>query len=1373
MAGARYLPSVAAEDDAWAALDRDRQQVRVLREDPAVDVQARLVSAWRSAYPNVSPEVAVRAAQLGVQPASAEGRALAAADTRASHKRGWGLHSIGDVVQAGARVAFTALESPLQEVQSVIRGVGWAGVKTREEGELPFLSPAYARNVGEGLSAGGRSSAAIALRRLFSGDRVDLGSGYLPGGQVEAEQKRQAEQLQLDGRPISAGRVVAQRVTQPGTTPYNLVSGLLDAGVAWGADPVNVAGAAVGDAVKARKLFVADDAGRLLSHRPAVLAEVFDGWLHGRQGTRVVEHLAAEGDWYRTWKLMKGKAPVDVVTRIADEPTAEGVAAILREEVLGGVVRAKPRVSLLADVKPDLSGVRLLGPLFEAAAPTARRLASVVPARTIDLENADEAVSTLDRFLVNAKLPGDRIAQLTERMARSTSKTEKYAVVTDSLTEVMSLIEGGGVPTAAARRMTRMFSDYNERLAAFFVDEIGDHAPVLGAVIDGAGKALPTPHLYVEMINRAIPLPDPREIRRATSPVGRFLQEHPTVDLPLAALDWTMQQVWKPLALLRGAWTVRVVGEEQVRMAAAGMDSLISHPLRAIAWAAGRRGASDVLGEAFDAADDASEFAAALSRGSGGWRDRTVARGRGLFRKWDVEYPRAWADELSQLHADPIAKRVAGGWSPGDRVPDGLTGNHVEDVKRWFWEGPGKKFREEIGAAPRREAILADRAAADSYIDSIAERLDVKTVGDVSLRQWVATGRLAERAVHPTDLHDALRRVVDDGPEVVKGDLITVRSGRHAAAAEHLDRAVETMFSVLMSKPTNRLSRSPAFRQFYYQRVGELMSQLTDDAQRAVLSAARDAGLGDAAVRRLARRVTTGTGDIAFENVDMLAKGFALDETRKLLYDITEKSQWADISRTIFPFAEAWKEILTVWARLGVERPIVARRLQQMVDGARGAGFFQTDPQSQEEVFVYPGSGLVSGALTGVPVPFKAQVSSLNLFSQNPLIPGVGPAVQIPMAKLLPNKPEWDWVRDIVVPFGDPTEQGALAVVTPPWLRKFKTAMSSPESDRAFGSTVGDVAAYLVSTGDYSTDSPEEQERLSKAAVHKARLLFVLRGMVQFGAPAAPSFKMIAEDKDGRVVTAFKLRDEFRKLQAENYETAVSRFLETYGENALLYMQGGTTGGFSPTDALHDWVRDHPSQVSKFRRTYGFFAPTGGEFDFDEYERQIAVGERDKLSPRQMIELANARVAASAWRQARDAVGVKPNARQKALLAEYKEALVARFPGWNPESYDAGRVPALVRELALAVDDPELSSTAMGQAVRSYLAARDAALESARTRGLSSFGTAKSASDLRALLRDYAETLVDEQPAFLEVWERVFSRELVDDEEVTAGAQER
>jgi hypothetical protein len=73
-------------------------------------------------------------------------------------------------------------------------------------------------------------------------------------------------------------------------------------------------------------------------------------------------------------------------------------------------------------------------------------------------------------------------------------------------------------------------------------------------------------------------------------------------------------------------------------------------------------------------------------------------------------------------------------------------------------------------------------------------------------------------------------------------------------AAPRWDQGAEGLFNALGAVPTNRLSRSPAFRQFYWQRVEELGGLVDDAARQDLLDAARAANLPKAQIRPWSRR---------------------------------------------------------------------------------------------------------------------------------------------------------------------------------------------------------------------------------------------------------------------------------------------------------------------------------------------------------------------------------------------------------------------------------------------------------------------------------------------------------------------------------------
>lgn len=1362
------------DDPEEEVREQERADYQRSNPIPPDDRLRGLAVKWADKAWWMRPAAAVLLSQAGIDPDSDTGRQIMRVGVKAKGKSGLGFHTVGEVVRKGADAVsnvadFVTPEAVEDAVGRQIEGTAivakaatryataafQAGAELVDHGVRETVSDIREEGVLRGLlhtgdRAGEPSAGDILREETTLGQHLSgesMGSGFFPGGDAMAKQAEAARRYgTINGEAITLGRVIANAVVEPGTTPYRVLSGLVDASMEIYADPASLGLGAVGKAAKARRLF---DAGAVTGVRNTVLPEAVDAWLTSPAGRSVRDFLRTETDATEIWKRTNKALPARVLGELADATTDEQVDNILRP-ILGIDVREKPTLARLPDVRRRADRVRLL---------------QEMPGTHIDINDKDAALETLDSFQRNARLPEDVIRANNRALIDATTPQQVFDVVISRvLNDAIGASLKGRVGEKQARQVTKAWRNYHDEFAKYFVDEIGENAVIPGAVIDGAGKATPTPHLYVEYLHNQIPLPDARNIRRAASRMGR-LADNGVVDFGISAGDWFMQEMWKPMTLLRGAWTVRVVGEEQFRMAASGLSSLVRHPVDHIALIVGKKGKAGITG---DDLFDSPEGLAALAKGSAGFRTGNLIRTRykTIYERGDEFFAESWADELAQLAADPIGQRVA-------RLP-------LDEVKRDFWEGTLRKFRKEMADA---RPDLLTRAGSDAYVDSVLRRLQIKTGDNPELLDAVGSGRFVKDRKIDKKFLQRLDELVDEGvgPVKVKGDQrISVRQSPGAKATEKLDRATEAMFAALMSKPTNTLSRSPAFRQFYWQRVEELLPQMDAAAQAKALDNARKAKAPN--LKRLEDAAKAGTGSLDVDDVDLLSKGFGLDQTRRLLYDLSKRSQFFDINRLLFPFGEAWKELLTTWARIGVENPQTLRRLQQTIQGARSAGFFYTN-QNGEEVFAYPGTAWLNEKIVGAPIPFEGRVQGLSVMTE--VLPGFGPIVQIPAAELLPEQPTWDWVREIVLPFGEKDEQeGFIESHLPAWLQKLRTSgyisevpfMEPNDTQlRLLNNTAFDLLAWEVSSG--KRPRPSTHDELQEAIednMEKARWLFLIRAGAQFGAPTAPSPAMVAADADGNVMLAQKMRDDYYALSEEDPQTAFQRFMDKYGESAFLVIQGKSQSLAYAAPVTTDGVkfeREHPDLAKRYKNTFGLFAPQTGDFDFEAYSRQFRTGQRQALTPEQAAQLANARLAQHIYEEQKAKVGPRPSKEQQAWLRQVKDALIDEFPGFGDVAGVAGRVEPdeAIRELRRALNEPVLADTDAGQGLALYLKARDMAVEQGETP--TSFQTAGKYEATRAWLRRVADAVIADHPGFARMWDELFSRELADpaaDTEVAA-----
>lgn len=564
-------------------------------------------------------------------------------------------------------------------------------------------------------------------------------------------------------------------------------------------------------------------------------------------------------------------------------------------------------------------------------------------------------------------------------------------------------------------------------------------------------------------------------------------------------------------------------------------------------------------------------------------------------------------------------------------------------------------------------------------------------------------------------------------------------------------------------------------------------------------------------------------GKLSFEELDAYAKGAALDTTKELFYNAAERNNFADIMSIISPFGTAWAEVMRNWTKRLTSDPEAFKRGYVSVQGLRnadpdgdGRGFFYTDPVSGEYVFQYPfGSntvslmtafsaatiggialglpGLIGGAGVGfgvgkgveealdIPnVKMVAPAKSLNMGFN--ILPGIGPYAQVAAAWVLKDKPQRDDLAKLLVPYGSPN----LSIIpSPPWLDKFySAAIGNPENDRFMGDMTMQVMEVLAASGEYDLSTEVDMQRLQDDATSKARVLMMMRAVGQFVGPTRPIPQLEAplseEAKtktivvDGETIDlsktdiyATEISKYFRELQDKNYDTAVEVFLDTFGDDFMLYMASKTkavAGGLSASTEFGNWERANQSFFKTFDEVAGYFAPTGSKLDYQVYMRQIETGARVRLTPQEMIEEAQRLMGTSIYRRLIRAAGPNPNDAQKDILRQEREKLYDKYPGFAKAPIDVRAFDAKLDVLYEAAFDSRMDENEAAMGARAYLIIRDKALEVAQQRGKTLAANANS--DLRDILRAEGERLAAMYPDFGRMWERLLLQEVdLDSEE--------
>ena len=642
-----------------------------------------------------------------------------------------------------------------------------------------------------------------------------------------------------------------------------------------------------------------------------------------------------------------------------------------------------------------------------------------------------------------------------------------------------------------------------------------------------------------------------------------------------------------------------------------------------------------------------------------------------------------------------IRKNANGRWVDmfGNEVTDWAKMTREEIVQRINLER-SKKGLESVNARatsyPKQHWI--DMAAEETGIPKLSG-LDedaayiVTKAGDENLTRLIARGEnLDGNIIIKDDMRVRSRSDYDMGDfatelEEMYGTLgvdlpTSVRTPREALTigAEGYNTVIDTVFETLMAKPSAYLIRSPYFKQKYSEEMAKAYIFGNADVRRHLKKWASDNGVTPMFNRHI-RAQTEKVGLVRppkasfggwdmddLKELDDLAKSRSLKASRDLFYDLSERNNVADMTKHIFPFADAWFEVLSRWAKLLFASPERSlknwRRFQVGVTNARKEGFF-TEDEYGREVFNWPGAGLLAPALTGAPIDqaieSKAGLDQLMFIDPNPrgiLMPGVGPIMQIPASAVTPKLEEFPVLRDAInwFAFGDfekiePQNVGDMMMAfAPSWMRQAASAFMGQEHRREFGDDVGQLYETLLMSGDakYGDDSMEQMRRTLAQAQSTGTALSWLKIVDRFVLPATGRYRPstlieAAGSTEPFWITSMALSDEYRaarEMLGEDNDAANKYMIERFGINPLNLASNSYLISDAPvTKTAYDFLQTNEeiSTHAPLTMMAWIDVPSDDEFYSPAWQRQIANGQRINVTPEQRAWMINEQKGWAEW----------------------------------------------------------------------------------------------------------------------------------------------
>ena len=809
---------------------------------------------------------------------------------------------------------------------------------------------------------------------------------------------------------------------------------------------------------------------------------------------------------------------------------------------------------------------------------------------------------------------------------------------------------------------------------------------------------------------------------------------------------------------------------------------------------------------------------------------QTISNSKGTYSTLDELVDAAYDGVLKPLLDDFVELADDASYVQKARITESKEGvrAYLESLQARLHKQAGGKYEKYVITPDGDEVILRAGEAIPSEYRNLVTRFRITQAGDDEIINLIAKGSgevngtfisleniskefKAEYNKTKQILGSKLKQwdnsdLPFNRPEFVKVSKVDVDS----SLLSKYDEVVSSIFRIFGSTPTNKLSRSPAFRQFYYDKMEKLAPSLTETALNNLIKQAKKNNLDKKYIKRLESLVSD--VDDAFKigtrRADEVAKGFALEETRRLLYDLNKRSQFADATRLIFPFVEVYKEVIGTWSRLIATNPGKLRKAELLVNKAQENGFFTTDPVTGEEVFNFAFNEGLSDRIvdeeSGIRANLVGYTSGLNLIGQS-VLPGFGPVIQLP-ASYLPDTERFASLKKIIFPLGEPANVGPIEAALPTWYKKVLTLGddADPQYRRLFANVASDILKARVLSGQAKFTTTQERREAVKSAEKTATFVTLIQAALAFAAPTGGTvryYKQVPEEfltdeiqeklkldirdfpatDDGAVMFGFSVftdlyYDMLRKSQGDSYE-ATKEFISTFGFEPFAMLQRK-----SKTVVRTPYTAEGSAYMAENKDVYEFAPNTAyyhnpdnplDEFDIASYWKAFSEGDRVSLTTDQVAaEIMNAKgrfiYEGNRRMLLNDAnyFGVSDYVRRQ-ILKEIEIYLIETLPGFRESLGLAGTIDteSQVRELQTWKLNPTLASSDAGQGLFKYLDAYEKVLDWGKRniRPNVTIGSGDMFAQREYLRRYVQDVLLREHPDFYHLWVNILSRQLDED----------
>lgn len=671
-----------------------------------------------------------------------------------------------------------------------------------------------------------------------------------------------------------------------------------------------------------------------------------------------------------------------------------------------------------------------------------------------------------------------------------------------------------------------------------------------------------------------------------------------------------------------------------------------------------------------------------------------------------------------------------------------LRGDKPESVVAWLKSGAGRKLRRRlVHRWDSPEELVAANVQNINHV-----------VPDPAMRKL-----LTERNFRKGDV-DRMFTAQHLRPPINAGQI--GYSQGIGKTAEAYNKIRNGYFKWMSSMPDNLMGRHPIYRQMYRGRLRQLMQQ-ADPKLEGVLTVAE-------------QRV-----------LDEQARIWARREMKRIMFDVSSKSNVAHFARFVAPFFAAWEDSMVKYGRLISRDPSLIPRAWTLWTAPNDSSLVEV-VDINGNVIPSNRSKISDNEYVRIPAGFLGKKfsqgivdipkSSLNIALQgDPFwLPGFGPMVQAPVNEIAKSRPQDEEIVSFILPYGT-EDAGFLSY------KKFLSSglrnASKGQNDRLYSRMMVQVAT--TETERYR-QGLRDKPPTPKEIAERTRKLYMLKVATSFTSPFSIQYRSPYQ---------FYI-DEYHRYQEQYGLNADKKFLKEYGEDFYLFstsLSKNTTGIQSSQRAdaaarrVKGLIAQHPDYGWFFvgPDNKGSFSP--GVYTAQQLRRVSPTSTetyRGSYSPddalaRNNAELGwieyqklNAKLDSILSSRGLDSMNAKGAADLRAIKAQWLSE--ARDQPWGHdwlndyEARDTGTTRKFLEAASAATKSGRIGDRPDIQAMGEYLDARakfQKILAARKSSGGSASLSAQSNDDLAGIWAQIVKVLVDQNITFGDVYHRMLEND--------------